>query len=125
MEVIITKHAVERFRERIENLPKKQLRHRLEEMLAHTIDLTGRKLRSMIRDPNKDYWVHEQTGAIFVVEIDEGLQQIVVLTVLFDRKAERPVAKSAKKRHAPHHTWMFGRKHGRAYRRRKGGFVNE
>ena len=78
MDIIITKHARQRFRERVADLPSKLAAKVVEHMLATSIEYDGPEMKRCV---NKVGWLHKSTGTVFVVLLNV-INQIKVVTVL-------------------------------------------
>jgi hypothetical protein len=125
MEVRITQHAFDRFRERVDaRLPRREMRAVIERMLAESVDLSGAALRRMIRPGRggQEYWLHEDTQTVLVLEIAEEVEQITVLTVILNRpQSKQPKVRDSAKRHAHFKQWTWNQRPGtgRPYQRQR------
>lgn len=78
MQIIITKHARQRFRERVADLPAKLAAQVIEHMLATSSEYDGPEMKPCV---NKVGWLHKSTGTVFVICLNV-VNQIKVVTVL-------------------------------------------
>lgn len=76
MKVVLTKHALLRFKQRVCELPKKLTRQVVEELLAKSRDYHGK--RNYV---NRRWWLHEQTGVLFLVNLSKR-NTLLVVTVM-------------------------------------------
>jgi hypothetical protein len=82
VQIIVTKHARKRFKERVIDVPYKLMEQVIRHMLAQTVDYQGRDVRTSI---NKRAWLHPSTGTVFVVNLSYA-QRIQVITVVRPKK---------------------------------------
>ena len=78
MQVLITKHARQRFKQRIIDIPWSVARRVIRAMLSQTVDYEGRDVKVC---SNKRAWLHPTTGTVFVVNLSVA-NQIQVVTVM-------------------------------------------
>jgi hypothetical protein len=94
MFVRITQHAVRRFRERICDLSWPDVSNEIKRQLAATADLSGARLRALHgRQEHLDYWVNDETGAVFVVDTRQAEGEdgtLTVVSVLTEDMASTP-----------------------------------
>jgi hypothetical protein len=83
VQILITKHARQRFKERIADVPVKLAKKIIRKMLAASVDYRGRHVRFYV---NKQVWLHQATGTLFVVNLSVA-NLIKVVTVMRQRAA--------------------------------------